>query len=230
MRVWGIVPARGGSKAIPRKNIADLGGRPLLAWTVSTAVNSELSRVLVSTDCAEIAEVARGLGVEVPFLRPPSLAEDDSRSIDVVLHVLSALDDRPDAVMLLQPTSPFRTVADINACLRLLDAYECDSVISVVEVSQPPEKMRVLAEGRLAAAAFSGEEGLPRQQLTRYVIPNGAVYLTRSAVLEARSFFGADSVGWEMPMERSLNIDHPFDLEVARALVAQRAVSQGCGQ
>lgn len=227
MRVLGLIPARGGSKAIPNKNIVDLCGRPLLAWTTAAAALSELDRVVVSTDSDEIATVARQLGVEVPFLRPRSLAADNSRSIDVVLHALEQLGDIPDAVMLLQPTSPLRTTDDINACLQLMTAESPDSVISVVAVSQHPEQVKTLENGRLIPTAFSAAEGTPRQELPQYVIPNGAVFLTRSDILTSRSFYGEDSIGWEMPAERSLNIDDPFDLEVARCFAARTPWGSG---
>lgn len=227
MRVWGLIPARGGSKGIPNKNIIDLCGRPLLAWTTAAAALSKLDRVVVSTDSDDIAKVARQLGVEVPFLRPRSLSADNSRSIDVVLHALEQLGDIPDAVMLLQPTSPFRTTDDIDACLQVMSTESPDSVVSVVAVSQHPEQMKTLENGRLTPTTFSAVEGKPRQELIRYVVPNGAVYLTRSDVLTARSFYGRDSIGWEMPMERSVNIDVQFDLEVARCLATRSTQDPG---
>ena len=114
MKVLGLIPARGGSKSIANKNLVDLGGCPLIKWTIDAAIKSSLSRVVVSTENQEIAETCRSLGAEVPFVRPDSLASDDAQSIDVVLHALEALVEQFDAVMLLQPTSPFRTHDDIN--------------------------------------------------------------------------------------------------------------------
>src|SRR3990170_965342 len=120
--VLAVIPARGGSKSIPRKNIKPLGGKPLIGWTIDAALQSRmLSRVIVSTDDAEIAQAARECGAETPFLRPPELAQDDSSSISVVLHALQWLEEQehfsPDYVLLLQPTSPFRNAHDIRAAI-----------------------------------------------------------------------------------------------------------------
>jgi len=222
MDILGLVPARGGSKGIPRKNIVDLGGKPLLAWTSGVALASSLKRVVLSTDDPEIADLGRELGLDVPFLRPPDLATDAARSIDLVLHALDALDARPDAVMLLQPTTPFRTVPDIEGSIALLQANDADSVISVVHVGgHHPARMKLIEDGWLVDPPFTESiEGQPRQTLVPLFIKNGAIYLTRSAVLRSGSFQGGRSRAWEMPPERSVNIDGPFDLLVARALAA----------
>jgi CMP-N-acetylneuraminic acid synthetase len=192
----------------------------LLAWTVDAALASGLDRVILSTDSESIAGLGRELGAEVPFMRPAALADDGAKSIDVVLHALDLLEGQPDAVMLLQPTSPFRSVGDIDGAIGMMRTSRPHSVIGVVAATQHPVQMRVLKEGRIERAPFSGVEGTPRQELAHYVIPNGSIYLTRVDVLVSRSFYGTDSLGWVMPPERSLNIDHPFDLEVARALAA----------
>ncbi len=141
MKVLGLIPARGGSKSIANKNLVDLGGCPLIKWTIDAASKSSLSRVVVSTENQEIAETCRSLGAEVPFVRPDSLASDDAQSIDVVLHALEALVEQFDAVMLLQPTSPFRTHDDINLALTM--NHDGASVISVVPVdgTHPAVKM-----------------------------------------------------------------------------------------
>lgn len=228
MRVLGVVPARGGSRAIPGKNLAPLGGRPLLAWTAEAALASSLTRVMLSTDDADIAAAGRALGLDVPFLRPAELATDDAASIDVVLHALDALEgeDGPyDAVMLLQPTSPFRTVDDIDAAIALLGTSGADAVISVVDVGgHHPARMKWLEGDRLIDPPFVEEvENQPRQSLRPMVIRNGAIYLTRAAVLRRRSFKGGDCRALVMPAARSVNIDVPLDLTVAEALLADRS-------
>lgn len=221
MRTLGIIPARGGSKGIPRKNLADLGGRPILAWTTETALASSLVRVVLSTDDPEIASAGRELGVEVPFMRPAALATDEARSIDVVLHALDALDDMFDAAMLLQPTTPFRAVADIEGSIEMLTTSNATSVISVTSVGEHhPARMKYLTDGVLIDPPFAEElEGMQRQDLSPLFIRNGAIYLTGHATLRARTFKGALCHGWVMPSERSINIDQPFDLLVARAIL-----------
>lgn len=226
MIVWGIVPARGGSRGIPRKNIIDLGGKPLLAWTAETALASSLQRVILSTEDPEIAEVGRASGLEVPFLRPPELATHDAKSIDLVLHALDTLDGEPDAVMLLQPTTPFRDIRDIEGSIALLESHpDTDSVISVAPVGgHHPARMQFIEDGVLVNPPFAeAVEGTPRQFLEPLYIRNGAIYLTRTAVIRsAGSFRGATSRAWVMPPERSVNLDDEIDLIVARALAGAR--------
>nr|MBU6203215.1 acylneuraminate cytidylyltransferase family protein [Acidobacteriota bacterium] len=223
MKVLGIIPARGGSKAIPRKNLITLGKRPLLAWTCEAAKQSNLDRVVVSTDSDEIAECARSLGVEVPVMRPSHLSGDSASTMDAVIHMLEHCDEGYEAIMVLQPTSPFRTSVDINNCLSLLVSTRADSVISVVEVGgHHPARMKFLEGDRLVDPPFVEEyENQPRQELRRMYIRNGAIYLTRSSVLKRRTFKGLDCVAYVMPPERSVNIDVPFDVIVAEALVSR---------
>src|SRR5262245_25182815 len=122
-RVLGLITARGGSKGVPRKNVRPLGGKPLLAWTIEAARNAPvIDRLILSSDDAEIIEVARAWGCEVPFVRPPELATDTADSVEVVRHALSTLGEDYDYVVLLQPTSPLRTGEDIENCVRLCDA------------------------------------------------------------------------------------------------------------
>ena len=222
MTILGIVTARGGSKGIPRKNLVDLGGRPLVAWTAEAALASRLDRVVLSTEDDEIATVGRSLGLEVPVPRPAELAGDGALSIDVVLHMLDAVDD-PDvhAVMLLQPTAPLRTTADIDGVIELFERERPDSVISVVPVDgHHPARMKFIEDGELIDPPYvEAYENQPRQELRPVYIKNGAVYLTRREVIEARSFKGDRTLAWVMPHERSVNIDGPFDLGIARAIV-----------
>lgn len=222
MTILGIVTARGGSKGIPRKNLVDLGGRPLLAWTAESALASRLDRVVLSTEDDEIAAVGRSLGLEVPVPRPAELAGDGALSIDVVLHMLAAVDDSDvHAVMLLQPTAPLRTTADIDGVIDLFEREQPDSVISVVPVDgHHPARMKFIEDGELIDPPYvEAYENQPRQELRPVYIKNGAVYLTRREVIEARSFKGARALAWVMPHERSVNIDGLFDLGIARAIV-----------
>jgi CMP-N,N'-diacetyllegionaminic acid synthase len=233
MRVLGVIPARGGSKAIPGKNIADLAGRPLIAWTAAAAHGSGLTRTVLSTDDERIAAVGREVGLDVPFSRPAELATDSASSIDVALHALDAVTqagDAPyDAVMLLQPTTPFRTTEDIDAAIALLGASGADSVISVVDVGgHHPARMKRLDGDRLVDPPYAeAVENQPRQELEPLFIRNGAIYLTRVAVLRTRSFRGSDARALVMPSERSVNIDVPLDLLLARAIATSTVDRDG---
>lgn len=217
MKVLGLIPARGGSKSIPRKNLVDLGGLPLIQWTIQAALGSSLTRVVVSTDSEEIATVSQSLGAEVPFIRPIELSSDSTLSIDVALHALDVLGEEFDAVMLLQPTSPFRTPSDIDAAINIIDG--ASSVISVVPVDGThPARMKFIENGLLIDPPFAETtENMPRQELRPMFIRNGAIYLTRTPEIRNRTFKGSLSRALVMSKERSINIDSFFELAIARA-------------
>ena len=227
MRVLGIIPARGGSKAIPRKNLVDLGGIPLLAWTAAASRASRLTHVVLSTDDDRIAEQGMTVGLDVPFRRPEALATDSASSIDVALHALDAVGGDFDAVMLLQPTTPFRTSGDIDDALDLLERTGADSVISLVDVGgHHPARMKRVVDGRIIDPPYAeAMENQPRQELEPLAIRNGAIYLTRVATLRRGSFRGEDARALMMPAERSVNIDVELDLLLARAVVAAGLVT-----
>lgn len=226
MRVLGVVTARGGSKGIPRKNLVELVGKPLLAWTALAARNSKLARTVLSTDDDEIARVGREWGLDVPFMRPPDLAYDDTPTIPVLQDVVRRLEEvgeRYDAIFTLQPTSPLRTHQDIDAAITLLERTGSDSVISFVDVGEKhPARMKVIgADGRVSDPPFSEQfEGQPRQALSRLWLREGSVYLTRRDVLmETNSIKGKDCRALEIPIERSCNVDSLFDLWLAEQLL-----------
>jgi CMP-N-acetylneuraminic acid synthetase len=230
VRALGVIPARGGSKGVAGKNLRPLGGRPLIAHTIAAAAGSaRLTRSVVSTDDDEIARVAVAHGADVPFVRPVDLATDSARSLPVLVHALGALerggDEAYDVVVMLQPTTPFRTSADIDGALELLDRTGADSVISVVDVGgHHPARMKFLDGDRLVDPPFcEAEENQPRQELTPMYLRNGAIYATRRDVLLAGSFKGRDCRAWLMPAERSVNIDTTDDLRYANWLLAEGA-------
>ena len=231
MRTLGIIPARGGSKGLPGKNILPLGGLPLICYSIKSASRSKLSRTIVSTDTKEIAAVAHSCGGEVPFLRPRELAADDTPTIPVLLHALAALGEDYDAVMVLQPTSPLRIAEDIDNALGMLSANpSVDSVISVVKVGDNhPARMKELKDGFLMDPPFAEEiEGKRRQDLPEYYLRNGALYLTRTPVLlRDHSLKGRSCLGYVMPEERSVNIDSRLDFLLAEAILAERKVPGG---
>ncbi|QLH81210.1 cytidylyltransferase domain-containing protein [Halosimplex pelagicum] len=234
MNVFGIIPARGGSKRIPRKNIVDFGGKPLIAHTIEQANQSSvLNRCIVSTDDDEIAKVAREYGGNVPFRRPDKLATDTASSAAVVSHALKWVQSEgyePSIVVILQVTSPFREVDDIDAAIRRLQNHkDAASIVSVTEYSDPPEWALKIGENGLLQARFSEHElwdnNPPRSQDTdELYCPNGAIFGVR--VKDFRSdgqLYSAPALGYEMPVERSPDIDEPYDLEVARALYEYRS-------
>lgn len=230
MRVLGLVPARGGSKGIPRKNVRDLGGRPLLAWTAEAALGARrLSRVVLSTDDPEIAEIGRRCALEVPFLRPAELALDETPTLPVVRHALLELEKtggRFDAVCLLQPTSPLRRAADVDACVDLLQSTGADAVISVRPVPAEHNPHWVYlpgGEGFLRLATGEAEPIPRRQDLPPAFHRDGMVYVTRrDVVIEGNSLYGRRVAAYVAPGSyRSINLDTPEDWARAERLVAE---------
>lgn len=212
--VLAVITARGGSKGLPRKNVLPLGGAPLIAWTVRAALDAQcVARVVVSTDDDEIAAAAHAAGAEVPFRRPAALASDTASSVDVMLHAMDALPGF-DGAVLLQPTSPFRTGADLDAGFALWQsAPGAGSCVSVCEADVSPWLMFGQAEGgRLLRLLPEPPGGLRRQDLPKALVLNGAFYFVDGVRLRAeRRFVFSDSLGYEMPVERSLDIDTPAD-------------------
>lgn len=230
LSVLGVVPARGGSKGVPRKNIRELGGKPLIAHTLEAAQKAEcLSRVVVSTDCVEIANVCEQLGADVPFLRPSEMASDTARVQDAVLHLLDQLDEVYTHVLLLQPTAPFRRAEDIDDAIRLAQETDADSVVSFVrEETRHPYYMYTMDEAGdvpRVTPMFDYAVGTPRQEFPPVVYRNGAIYLTRTGYLRReRSFVSPDVVPFIMPEERSVNIDTEEDLLYADYLLSSGKV------
>jgi CMP-N,N'-diacetyllegionaminic acid synthase len=195
-------------------------GKPLLAYTVQAALASKrLTRIVLSTDDQNIAEIGMRWGVAVPFLRPANLAGDDIPTLPVLQHVVERLEsigERYDAILTLQPTNPLRRAEDIDGAIELLDRTAADSVISFVDVGERhPARMKWIdREGRVWDPPFAEDfEGQPRQQLQRLYLREGSIYLTRRSVLmEQNSIKGRDCRAWIIPRERAMNIDTPFDL------------------
>ncbi|MCC6133382.1 MAG: acylneuraminate cytidylyltransferase family protein [Acidobacteria bacterium] len=225
-RVLAVIPARGGSKGVPRKNLRPLGGKPLIAWVIRAALDaSNLTRTIVSTDDAEIAEVARSLGAEVPFMRPAELATDAARAVPVVQHALLEVEKAEGAryshVVMLQPTSPFVRPSDIDGAVDLLTRSGADGVISVVDVGgHHPARMKFIEGDRLIDPPFcEAVENQPRQELTPMYIRSGAIYATRRDIVMGGSFKGQDCRAWVIPKDRSVNIDGEEDLRYAEFLL-----------
>ena len=213
-----LIIARGESKGLPRKNVLYAGGKPLVAWTVEAAISAErVDRVVLSSDDDEIMAAARAAGCEVPFGRPEHLASDTASSIDVVLHALDRLPGY-EYVVLLQPTSPLRVAADIDAAFAMMLESSAPSCVSVCEADQSPYWMyRVEADTKLRRLLPEVEGVTRRQDLPPIYVLNGAIYIARIDWLRAnKNFIGSESVAYLMPKERSLDIDTAEDFEIFR--------------
>ncbi len=225
--VIAIIPARGGSKGLRRKNVLPVSGKPLIAWTIEAAKRaSRISRLILSSDDQEIIDTAKGYGCEVPFIRPAELATDAASSVDVVLHALEHVQDC-EYVMLLQPTSPLRNSQDIDAAFDLMMEKNAETCVSVCPVEESPYWMyRVDDNERLRPLLQRNELPARRQDLPEVFILNGAIYISKvKRLIATRSFIDQDTVGYAMSRERSIDIDTKEDF-----LRFERVVSGAVGQ
>lgn len=237
MHVLAIIPARGGSKGIPRKNIKLLAGKPLIAWMIGAAKKSKyVTRVIVSTDDEEIASVAREYGAEVPFLRPAGIAADLSTDVEFLTHALEELQTKegyvPDIILRLPPTSPLATAAHIDEGIETLRAdATLDAVRPIVEAPKHPYKFWKIADDRKILEPFLPKEftgfdephNLPRQLFPKVHMHTGAMDVMRPrTVLEMKSTSGKRLGYFFMTPEDSVNIDNPLDFEIAEILLRKR--------
>lgn len=225
-RYLAIIPARGGSKRIPRKNIAFLAGKPLIAHTIEAALASvKLSEVVVSTDDEEIAKTAVEWGAKVPVLRPKNLAEDTSAPVDALLHMVRHVEQRGenvDAVVLLQPTSPFRTGTHIDEAVNLFESTGADTVTAVCQAREHPYYTWTMQEGCLKPFFSMEHQMLPRQSLPAALVENGAIYIIKRALLDRGTLYGNKIIPYLMEWETSVDIDMPQDLVWAEYLISKR--------
>lgn len=222
-RVLALIPARGGSKGLPGKNVRELGGKPLIAWTIEAAQRARyVHRVVVSSDDEAIIAVARAWGAEVPFVRPAALAQDDTPSMDVVMHALEHIAG-VEWLVLLQPTSPLRTANDIDAALERCWQAGAPACVSVTPAATPPHWMFQLSDtGHLQALLPEDQRPQRRQDAPTWYALNGAVYVARIDWLrQMRTFFSRETVAYAMPPERSVDIDTALDWQLAACLLAQ---------
>jgi CMP-N,N'-diacetyllegionaminic acid synthase len=235
LKVLGVITARGGSKGIPGKNLKLLAGKPLIAYTIEAArESSAFDRVVLSTDAGDIADAARSLGCDVPFMRPADLARDDTPHLPVLQHAVQWFDAhehyRPDAVMVLQPTSPFRQARHIQESIALLDRSDADSVVSVSEAPPHFNPMRMLrVDDRGMASLFVSGMSVRfrinrRQDLPAAWTINGAIYLFRTWVLSATepSLYGETTAAYVMPETDGINLDSIDDWAEAERVIAAR--------
>ena len=213
MSILGLIPARGGSKRVHGKNIRSLGGRPLIAWTIEAAQRSScIDRIVVSTDDKAIAEVALSMGADVPFLRPSHLAQDRTPGIDSVMHSLDVL-PQFDEVLLLQPTSPLRTTEDIEGIVSLKRRLSAPAAVSVTRVNDHPANMYVTGLGGALVPLVPEWAELPNsQQFPDVWFLNGALFIADTSWLrETGTFVNTETVAYEMPSSRSVDIDTESD-------------------
>lgn len=220
-----VIPARGGSKGVPGKNIRDLAGKPLIAYTIEAAMNSNIfEKVIVSTDSKEIAVIATKYGAEVPFLRPDIIAGDLTSSDDVILHALSFYQQQGilyDEVCKLQPTSPLRNSNHLQEAYQLFCEKGVDFLVSVCECEHSPLWSGVIGDD-LRLDNFICEEAKRacRQDLPTYYRLNGAIYMGKTvSFCENRSFFGNNSIAYIMNQEDSVDIDSKLDFVVAQEII-----------
>jgi len=227
MRVLGLIPARGGSRRVPHKNIMLLGGKPLLQYTAEAALRSHyLSETILSTDDHEITEVGRVCGLAVPFKRPDELARNDTPMLKVVQHAvrwLEAFQDYFDSICLLRPTNPFRRPEDIDACIELLETSKADAVVTILPVPPEHNPRRVYFLDQSGWLHLSTDEQLPvslRQDLPPAFHQDGSVHVTRrNVVMEDNTLYGKRLVGYPLNPGQSVNIDTPEDWARAERLL-----------
>lgn len=224
--ILALIPARGGSKGLPGKNIKELCGKPLIGWSIEAARQSAfVDRVLVTTDCEEIKAVSEKEGADVPFLRPKYLAEDQATSFDAVVHALNWLKETenytPDFLLLLQPTSPLRTTEDIDRAITKLFEKNAKGIISVCHVAHHPWWSNTLpADGSMANFIRPEIKNKRRQDLPQFYQLNGAIYIAEVGYfIKNQGFLGSGTYAYVMPSERSVDIDYLEDFYLAEMMM-----------
>ena len=215
-----LIPARGGSKGIPRKNIKLFFKKPLIYWSIKQAFESNfIDRVIVSTDDEEIADIARSYSAEVPFLRPSSLSKDQTPGIEPVLHALEQLPNVKN-LLLLQPTSPLRRSFDIDEVFMERTKNKSESIISITQSKKNIDLFFSINSKNRMFQLSDNLKFLPRQGYSTYYTLNGSLYLSsKESILRNNSFFSSNTTGYIMPEEYSIDIDTQLDWEIAEFLM-----------
>lgn len=225
--ILAIIPARGGSKGVPRKNIKEINGKPLIAYTIEEAIKSRyLHRIVVSTEDKEIADISKKYGAEVPYLRPIELADDKSPTIDCIIHMINWLkineDYIPDYICLLQCTSPLRTNEDIDGTIKKAINIDLDGAISVCEAEVNPYWTNVFIDEKLKYFIEEGKNITRRQDLPQIYRINGAVYIIKTEILLNKRTFETDNMtGYIMSSNNSIDIDNEIDFKFAQLLMKE---------
>lgn len=230
-----VIPARGNSKTLPGKNIKEIAGKPLIAWTIEAAKKSRyVSDVIVSTDSETIAEISKRYGADVPFLRDPALAHDDTPTIDVLVDLVQRFRTSHRKIgkymAVLQPTSPLRTAEDIDRAVEILSArVDAEGIVSIVEVSESPYWMkRCTDSGFLEDFVVHDKVYLRRQDLPVVYRLNGAIYICRTEyIMKNKSLIPSKTLGYLMSQDRSVDIDDAMDFRFAELVMTERGFSIG---
>jgi CMP-N-acetylneuraminic acid synthetase len=232
LKILALIPARGGSKRLPGKNIKALGGKPLIAWTIEAALQSNVHKVVVSTDCEDIAAVAKAHHASVPFIRPLEHAQDESGVSGVIDHCLEFYAEQGESfshILLLQPTCPLRIAADIDAAINLMLDKKASGVFSVCEVDHSPLWANTIpADGSFDDFLREEVAGVRSQELPTYYRVNGAIYLLSVEEYQKTHslFHHKNTYSLIMPRERSVDIDEEVDFVIAEAIFNQKAANK----
>lgn len=224
--VLAVIPARGGSKGLARKNILSVQGRPLLAWSFEAARRSRyIDRVVLSTEDPQILSVGRALGIDVPYVRPKELASDEATLDQVLAHLLREVVVGYDYIVLLQATSPLRTDEDIDGCIECCVRRGAGACVSVNIADKSPFFYRAMDQDSRLRPVLGDSCAAPRrQEMPVTYMLNGAVFVANTGYyLQHETFLTQDTLGYVMPKNRSLDIDNEFDLSVMHALIAHQA-------
>jgi CMP-N-acetylneuraminic acid synthetase len=227
-KILAIIPARAGSKGIKDKNIRKIREKPLIAYTIEVARESNIfDKIIVSTDSEIIAEIAKQYGAEIPFLRPQEIATDEAKSIDVLIHAMTYFkenDENFDYIMMLQPTSPLRSVKDIINAVNLINEKDANAVVSVCETDHPPLWSNTLPESLLMDQFLLKEvREKRRQDIPKYYRLNGAIYLAKADYLmKTKDWYEKNSYAYIMEKENSLDIDTELDLQILDYLMSKK--------
>jgi CMP-N,N'-diacetyllegionaminic acid synthase len=229
LRTLGIIPARAGSKRLPRKNVLPLGGKPLVAWSIEAARGAQrLTRLVVSSDDREVLDIAASYDERLPLTRPAELATDTSLAIEFVRHALETLEGQGEgpfeAVVIIQPSSPLTLPADIDATVDLLATSGAESAVSVVQLDHAihPWKMKVLDGDRLLSYLVDERGRTAAHELPPIYVRNCSVYATRRSAIDAGQILSDDCRGYVMPRERSIDINEELDLAFAEFLLSRQ--------
>ncbi len=229
LKSLGIIPARGGSKRLPRKNVRLLGGKPLVAWTIEAARGARrLTRLVVSSDDREVLDIAAGYERQLPLVRPAEISADQSPAIDYVRHALDVLEGQGqgpfDAVVIVQPSSPFTLGEDIDATVELLAESGADTAVTVMQLDHAvhPLKMKILDGDRLLPYLEDERGRMAAHELPAIYVRNCSVYVTRRSTIDRGQMIGDDCRAYVMPRERSLDINEELDLLFAEFLLARK--------
>lgn len=231
LKILGVIPARGGSKGMPKKNIKKLGKHPTLAYTIFQSLNSKLlTEVVVSSDDAEIIKIAKKYGAKAPFVRPKHLSTDKALAVPTIQQAVDFMEKQNgfkyDYVVMLQPTCPFTLSTDLDKALSKLIKTKADSVISVVEVGPiHPWRMKKIVKDKLVDYTKEKVENMPRQKLPKVYLRSGDIYATkRDVLMKKNSFKGKSSKPYIIPLDRSMNVDSISDFWLAEKMLENHEV------